>query len=754
MRNCHWHLAYGAVLTSFYISPVLAQTVDDQKVEVVLVTAQKRQQRLQDVPMSISVISDEVLAAERAVSVESLAGFIPSFHAAGVTAHQPQFTIRGIGTNDRQAGSDPSVAVFVDEQYIGRPSASTFSLLDVNRVEVLRGPQGTLFGRNVSGGAISVVTNKPDPSAFAGWANVGGGNISLREIQGYVNVPLNKTSAFRLAATDRSRNGYYNNIFLNQRAGDTRSQAARGQFSFEPAPRFKGLVAIEASEDNVNGLGTKLIRGQDVSDAAYATAVGSFNLANNPYIFPSSRDFDVANNVLGNSNSKGLAVRGNLEWTGDTVSATFLVGARKSSLSELADTVGIPLIGSGATTRGYSSAQSTSDDYKANNAELRLQSLSKDSSVQWLVGTNFLHEVVTRDLLITRQPNNAFSAPEFLQSVKPNSSAIFGDLSWRFAPGFALTVGDRYTVDRKEFDVAVTNTLTAAQQAAIRANLGVAPTLNPAVAPFTAATAQKFQKSTPRVSLQYEPVRQVSLYAIWSTGYKTGGFNGTPANVAAAITGFRPETVENREIGMKSRLMDGRMVLNLSAFDMSFRDFQISDRFFLVPGDASTLVNQVTNAAQAKIHGIEGDMRLKPIKGLTLAGSFGLLNTKITEVNAGSTLLVGSPLPRAPHTSFNLSAEYSRPGSDGGVMNYRIGYHRHGETYLAANSGAAGKQGAYGLVAASIAFEVRDWTVSLWGKNLSDTHYLTVANLFPNGAAGPVQYGEPRTFGVSVAKQF
>ena len=720
--------------------------------EVVVVTAQRRKQRQEEVPMSLSVVSGDDLGTERALDVESLERFVPNFQAAGLTAQQPQLTIRGIGTIDRQAGSDQSVVVFVDEQYIGRSSATTFSLLDVDRVEVLRGPQGTLFGRNASGGAISIVNNRPT-NAFGGTASASLGNLGLKEGRGVLNVPINADTAARFAVLGVNRDGAYRNVFVDQRAGDRESWMGRGSLQ----TRFgsvTALVSVEAYHDKVDGLPIKLLRGEGVSDADYAAAVGTFNLASNPYTFPTSRPLDVANNVLGNSKAEGAAVRGRLEWNGDTVSSTVLVGARCNRLNESYDAVGIPIVGSGAASRGFNSTQITRETYDNWSLEARLQSTRPNSALNWIVGANYLRDDVERDVVLERQSNNAYSRPRFAQTVVTDSYAAFGELSWRLARSVEATLGGRYTHDRKDFDVAASNTLTPTEAASIAATLGRPTTLAPAVAALNTTSSKDWTRFTPRAVLRFEPFAGASLYALWSRGYKGGGFFGTPANAAAAQRGFDPETVDNREIGFRSRLAGGKVLFNISAFDMIFSDLQIQDRFFLVPGDATTLVNQVTNAAAAKSRGVEADITVRLLPGLTLSGSVGWLDAKITEVNAGSNLIVGSPLPKSPKNSMNLAAEYSVPLSVDKTLTTRIAWHRLGDNYLDINRRPAGLQPAYSLIDASVGLDVDRWSLSIWGKNLADKRYLTVANLFPNGAAGPVLYGTPRTFGMTATMRF
>ena len=732
--------------------PPAKKRVAEAAAEVVVVTAQRRKQRQEEVPMSLSVVSGDDLGAERALDVESLERFVPNFQAAGLTAQQPQLTIRGIGTIDRQAGSDQSVVVFVDEQYIGRSSATTFSLLDVDRVEVLRGPQGTLFGRNASGGAISIVNNRPT-KIFGGTVSASLGNLGLKEGRAVLNVPISSDTAARFAVIGVGRDGHYRNVFVDQRAGDRESWMGRGSVQTRLGSAT-ALVTVEAYHDKVDGLPIKILRGEGVSDADYAAAVGTFNLASNPYIFPTSRPLDVANNVLGNSKADGAAVRGRLEWTGDAVSSTVLIGARSNRLNETYDAVGIPVVGTGAASRGFNSTQITRETYDNWSLEARLQSARPDAAVNWIAGVNYLRDDVDRDVVLERQSNNAYSRPRFAQTVATASYAAFGEVSWRLARSVEATFGGRYTQDRKDFDVAASNTLTPAEAASIAARLGRATTLAPAVSAFNTAASKRWSRFTPRAVLRFEPFEGASVYALWSRGYKGGGFFGTPANAAAAQRGFDPETVDNREIGFRSRLAGGKVLFNVSAFDMNFSDLQIQDRFFLVPGDSTTLVNQVTNAAAAKSRGVEADITVRALPGLTFSGSAGWLDAKITEVNAGSNLIVGTPLPKSPKQSLNLAVEYAMALSLDRTLTMRAAWHHLGDNYLDINRRQAGLQPAYSLLDAAVGLDMDRWAFSIWGKNLTDKRFLTVANLFPNGAAGPVLYGAPRTFGMTAAVRF
>lgn len=759
LKHLGWFVGVSAAAFS---TPSLAQESAPQArpssqtvLEEIIVTAEKREQRLQDVPMSIAAFSADQITKTRMNDLSSVARRTPNFVAALPEPTQPRLSIRGIGTNDREAGSDSSVVLFLDEEYIGRPGASSMDLFDVERVEVLRGPQGTLFGRNVTGGAVSITTKKP-VQEFEGSAEVTVGNLALFEGRGMINAPLTDDSALRVAVSARTRHGAYHNVFLgNQRVQDTDQYGARVQYAFKISDDVRGLLGVDFSQDKIAGLPSRLVQGK-ATDAAFQANLVSLGARDNPYVVQSLSPYQVANNILGDANRKSAAGKARLEWNLGPATATLLTTYRTNHLIVNRDAGGVPIMGSGPASLGFSSMQNVNEDYTAFSSEARLASNSDaDAKLRWIAGAYYLDERVSRNVDARRQANNSYSAPYFLQDVNARSIAGFAEATWRPVEHLEFVVGGRYTHDTKDYRVAVVDQLTPAQRAQITAQLGRPPSLTPALQTYDVGDVTKSSEFTPKVSARYIFSPNANVYVLFSKGYKSGGFVGTAATPAAALTTFRPEHVKNLEAGFKGRFLSNRAAVNLSVFSMRYTDLQLASLVQTIPGVPTSVLTQVTNAAGAKIDGAEADFSLAATEGLTLYASGSLLDAKVDEVIPGSTLLVGKPLPDAPKRQLNLGAEYAFAIADGRAS-ARLDYLMSSHSYTDVNAPASGYVEPHELLEARLSYtpDGGRWNVAVWGKNLTGTTYLLAARLVANGNAGFGQFNEPRTYGVTLGAKF
>ena len=327
---------------------------------------------------------------------------------------------------------------------------------------------------------------------------------------------------------------------------------------------------------------------------------------------------------------------------------------------------------------------------------------------------------------------------------------------------FNLTVGGRYTKDKKDWDLDVTNTLSEEEQARLTEFFGRAPTIAPARELYSISTDESWTDFSPKIALDFKASEDVMLYASWAEGYKSGGFPGTPSTAVAALIPFKPETVTSIELGIKSQWYDRRVQLNLNLFSMDFNDMQQRDTIMLPDG---TAIGTVSNVGNAKVEGVEGDFIFLPVENLILSGSFSIIDATVTETNISNnftTILADKDLPRSPDNTFNLAVDYTF--SD--AWNFRVDYRHVGDHYFDLNENIAGFQPAYNLLAARLGFEAPGgWTIALWGKNLTDEEYMSTAQSFrtprslaptglQNGFATVAFMGQPRTYGVTVTKQF
>ena len=748
---------------------------EERSLNKVIVTATKRAENIQDVPIAITAFDASTIASERVDDLQEIASRTPSFLIGQNGPTAPELTIRGIGSTDREAGSERSVVVFIDEVYIGRAGASTFDLYDLERIEVLRGPQGSIFGRNVVGGSVNLVTANPDfdfDSNFSATL----GSLSLIELQGMVTGSLSDQVAGRVAFSAKKRNGFYKNRQFDMKTTDnTETFSARGKLLYRPDEDFRALFTLDLSTDTVDGISSAITQGA-TSDTDYR---GQFTTRfGGAAKMPHTDLYVTDNNELGELDRTIFGLSGRADWNQPYGDITLLGSFRSASFNIVRDLVGIPIAAPTATfvsvdskTRGFSSGdgfESTAindEDYTSLSAELRMASPSSDESpYTWLVGGYFLSEktdraqIRERNLAQVSTNRSDISRPLFDQSVELNSFAIFANGTYKFAENRAgLTVGARYSSDEKSFDLEVKDTITTAKRTEISSAITTATrtariSLNPSREAFKSSSSKTFSKFTPEITLDYKINDDVLVYGKVSTGYKSGGFAGLAPTKVISEKPFSEETVLNKEIGIKSDLLDYRLMLNANLFQMDFDELQLRDRVLFIPGDETSAVVLIANAASAKISGLEVDFLAKPNDNLDIFGGLSLLKSEISEVGVRSTIKVGTELPKAPKTSLSLSFDYKIPSKGQSDFSFGAGLQHVGEFYFDINEDTGGTEPAYTLFDIRMTYGPKDgeWLLSLWGKNLTDEYYRTqVQSAFGDDVGIISRLGEPLTWGLS-----
>jgi iron complex outermembrane receptor protein len=748
------HLLGGSsiFLATLSVAQQSTPAAGDQ-LETILVTAQKRSESLQDVPLSVTAFGENQIESQRLFNINEIARQTPSFIISGITPSQPVLTIRGVGSTDPEAGSDRSVVPFVDEIYVGRTSAATFDIFDLERVEVLRGPQGTLFGRNVSGGAINITTAKPQDEYDAKLeATVG--NYDRTELRGMVNTPLSDNWAARFTLTSTHRNGFYDNVNLGKDGIEAPTNLdGRAQLTWNDHDGQLLLLSASEWDDKVDGIAAKVYCNQ-ISQTACAKGLKSFwNAAAGPQYQPIPGDFNVQNGVVGFSNTQGSLLNARYERDLGFGTLTEIPAWLHNHLNEVRDEGGIPVIQAGPYSAGFFADQNQHEVYDSYTNELRISSPSTDSSVTWVTGVYLLKEHIDRIYDLPRQVNNSLSHINFVEDERNTSKAAFGQADWRFLRTFDLTLGIRYTSDYKKLDNAVVNKLTPADIATITAQYGRAPGLAPATATYAGEDRKGFTAWTPKVALSWKPTDEENVYASWTRGFKDGGFTGTAPNLEAFHVGFLPETVDSYEVGVKSLLLQRSVRLNFSAFYYDYNNLQLSDRHLLAPNDITTAVAIVINAGRATSEGLELEGEWLVTPDLKLGFESDVLDTRINAVAAGSTLFVGKQLPRSPGGELGLNASYMLDAAKTGLpVNLELAgdYKWTAHYYFLPNENLATKQPAFHVLNAHLAvsWPQSNWSLNLWGKNITNTHYFSGIN--NSGVVDFVNFGDPATFGATL----
>ncbi len=737
--------------TNFTAGSVSAQD-NDLAIDEIIVTAQKRAENLQQVPIAITAIDGLTIEKARIQTLDDIANRTPGFFIGGAGPVSPELTIRGIGSTDRSSGSDRSVVVFLDEVYIGRAGGSTFDLFDLERIEVLRGPQGTLFGRNVVGGLIHVVSKKPSADPYAKiQATVG--NYDLIETKAVFNAPLSDTVFSKVSFSSRDRDGVNTNIFLNKKIDNINSRNVRGQLKIVPDDSLQVLLSGNYALDDIQGLGFRPLNNAGVFGVVGFIPSDNFRDFQSPvegfldreiYSFTARVDKEMS---IGNFTS--ISSYRVVDFFQDR---DFGVASDPNFSSE-------PVINPAAF--GFMSRILIDERSETFTQEMRLASHPDSGKLNWLVGAYYLNEKTDRDQERKRNLtliNGAVTSshPFFEQKNSTSSFAVFGEASFEISDKLEITVGGRQTWDKKTMDLTVTDLDPL--------NL-FTNSLNPATAVFPSqVTSEKFNSFTPKATITFTPTDNTMAYATVSKGFKSGGFNGLAGEPVASATPFLPETAWNYEIGIKTQLFDNRLQLNLAGFWLDFKDLQLRRRLLLIPGNQASNTIIIANASQARIKGVELETIFKPFPGFTITGNLAYTDAILTDATLKSSLptldvdgLVtaeGQKLPRAPEITYFVAGEYEAPIGNGGAVVLRAEtrytddvFHDLGEP------DPGGHQDSYNLVNGSITYipgEDSAWEFKVWGKNILNKEYFVWEQPASGARTAITRIGDPATVGFTI----
>lgn len=744
-----------ASVTALSVMPSLAQAQDmpaesADAGEDLIVTAQRRAERIQDIPAAVSAFGGEQIERSGIVSLESLAPRVPSFYFGSFGAARPQLYIRGVGTRSFDPGSESSIGVFADDVYLGRSSGSFGSLKDVERIEVLRGPQGTLYGRNTIGGAINVISRAPTDT-FEGRVEAGISNFDGREIFGAVGGPLSgDTLMFRVAAWHSERDGYVTNLTTGNRFQGIDNTGGRLRLTAQPTDALKIDLTAEFLDDgNRAGFG-------GINQGVFGNSASVFfrQPGSGTLVAPVSlRAAALSSDPTLDRQTRSYI--GRIEYDAGSVSITSITSYRTLDITD-----GRDLEGSSLDVLQQSSAEN-SDQF---TQEVRLASepgsaLTFGGAIDWIIGGFYYHDKSSRTDAFRIGINSAVRAAAgtpatdvALSDYSIESYAIFGQATWHLTDQLGLTLGGRYTHDDK-----------SALQAGTTTDAG--PVI---AAPFSTFNQATYSSFDPRVTLEFQPSRDVNLYASWSTGFKSGGFQYTPFSKEQADVLFRPESITAYEVGFKTQWLDRALTINGAAYYYDYTDLQIS-RIIDVPtgvGNATTPVVLISNAASSIVKGVDLEVVAHPSDALSVSLTYGYLDAKYDNyVFNAATDFSGTRLVRAPRHSINVGAEWDVPlGGDVGLTlraDYALMsdfYHEPGEGNVLYGPGIPlTVEDGYGLLDLRASLSYQRWQLTAYAQNATDTAYRRTVNALGSAPAGPRVVGfagTPRIYGLKLSYAF
>ncbi|MBO9711764.1 TonB-dependent receptor [Sphingomonas sp.] len=705
-------LSAASIAALAIATPAFAQDAaadQDSPIGEIVVTAQKYKQDAQDVPISISALDSDTLEKSGVASLDAVQKYAPGLQMATVGSGFVSYTyLRGSGTNQIDSGSDPSVAFFVDEVYVTGTAGAQFNLFDVDRVEVLKGPQGTLFGRNAAAGAISITTRRPT-ATFSADASVDVGNYDLRVARGAISGPLTADDAlrFRVSGVIQDRSAFTENL-AGDDPGTVKSAGGRAQLEYVKGDLSWLLTGnyYRARNGMTNQFLATTVKAAFLSPAAIAALPAGEDFYTHYYNVDGFEDQDAA----------GLTSRIELKTPIGTLTSVSAYRFNKFNRAQDQD---------GTIAQAYELDSFERD--RSISQELRLSDQS--ASFNWVAGAYYYHDKTDRQDTVITGPDYAPVASRNLTSIDRShltveSIAFFGQASYFFTPQLSLTAGGRWTQDKKSDDRFVQRFTT------------------PAYSVSPEATWRSFD---PAATLSWQPSTRVMAYASYRQGFKSGGFQTLlPASATLAATPFAPETVRSYELGLKSEWFDRHLRANFALFRSDVTDQQI----LRVLGNST---NVIDNAGQTRTTGLDTIFNVALGK-LRIDAATTYQHARFRQYITGVTSYAGKAQLRSPDFAGSYSAEYPIAVDDDHALTLRAEYTYQSKSFFdAANTETAGLyQPGYGLLNGRISFgsERQGWDVSLWAKNITGEHYFR--NITVSGTTGLAVPGDPATYGISL----
>lgn len=770
--KCRLLATVGVGLLSSSPELAVAQGMDEAvqnatRLEEIVVTARRRAENLQDTPISISAVTAEGLERRGIDNVTEIGRFSPNVQfneATPISGNNSTAAIfiRGIGQNDFTLSSDPGVGLYLDGVYISRSVGNLLDVLDVERIEVLRGPQGTLFGRNTIGGAINVVTRKPG-EALGGSVELTTGRFNRAEGRLAINVPLAETLFSSVGVFYRYREGFVKGVGPNAPdLGDDNKLAGRLALRWVPSNSFDFTIAFDGSTAREESSPTVLIRADETAPApSYWNAVLSGNGAvcadpTNPARLSDPRCYNSQwelgpyrhggafttilpgfNDILGEpyrsaSDIDIYGISATAEWNvSDVITLKSITGFRKvvGFWPREADHSPANIV---QTVNTWEQTQFTQ--------ELQLQGQMLDDRLKFIAGAYFSDD--KGEHIDVVQLNDAYFYTG--NDISGNSYALFGQATFEITDALSVTAGIRWTEDEKTFDP---------DQYVVEAGwIGFLVSDGQLLVPRIAETITA-KAWTPMATLSYRWTPELMTYVSYSEGFKGGGFTQRIFPPQPTIPSFNPEEVETYEAGFKSDLFDGTVRLNGAVFENKYRELQIT-----VNDPTLGFAPVIRNAGRASITGAELELQARPVPELNIEAGIGYLDAKYKQVGIPgftSGVNINSKLQNTPKWTLSAGASYEI-AIGAGTLSPRIDWAYRSKVYNNAENTPELVQSGYHLLNASLAFvdESESLTVRAGVKNLTKEAYLVSGYIDSFGGLIEGNYGRPREWYLSVKRAF
>ena len=689
--------------------------------EDIVVTARRVEERLQNAPVAVTALSAAMLESRQVDNLTEVVRFTPNVQfstaASGTTSASSVF-VRGIGQIDFITTAEPGVGLYLDGVYLARVTGAALELADVERVEVLRGPQGTLYGRNTIGGAINVVTKSPSDT-LEGNMRISVGNQGRIEGRGSISGPLTEGVSARLSALVRTDDGYGRNLVSqpgnSQRLGSGDDFGARLQLRLAPTERLE----INLSADYMRRRGAPaphtMVAFQDSPATAAYNAIPGVVPIGPQFVNTDLNQIQLSTPMVDNLDVWGVGAIASYEFDSATIKSI-------TSYRQQNGQSGQDFDGSPAT---FLDQFVDSEQYQFSQ-ELQASGSGANGKLDWIMGLYYFFEKgrFDSDISLSNTPVLIFTAN------RTKSFAAYGQFSYEIATDLRLTAGARYTYEEKFVD-------------------GVNTFFGPFELVPPTDLSDSFRNFAPKIGLDYRATEDLLLYGSITRGFRSGGFNGRPFS-PADLTSFAAETVTSYEAGVKSEWLDRRLRLNVAAFYNDYDDIQLT----AVTNSGGASIVRTGNAASAAIYGIELEFEARPTEGLNLFASAGFMNNTLSE-KEGFTF-GATELPTAPRFTGNLGGEYRFDISSN--LDVLIGADvSHTSSFTPQFDPApTARIPAYSLVNGRVTLLEGDggWSIGLFVKNLFDVRYRTYAQFSGSQDATVAWFGPSRRFGLQAGLNF
>jgi iron complex outermembrane receptor protein len=765
--------ALGAIMSFGLMQTAMAQANTDAAqqqnaggayLEEVVVTAQRRAENLQDVPIAVNSFSATDIQRARIQSFDDLGLKIPGFSINSFSKSRLNPAMRGGSTSLPSAGAEQAVGLFIDDQYFGGVGDFEVDLFDVERIEVLRGPQGTLFGRNTTGGSINVVTKKPSDT-FEGEVEVSLGNYDALDIKGMVTGPLSDTLSVLLAVSSRDRDGTSFNTVTGNDIDNVNRTSFRGKLLWEPSDTLDVTLSVGFSRADETGTARDAIfldvpiDNQDLIDVGFVPD-------DDPRVVQQFSD----GRYMSDQWTANLRVSKDLD-TAEILSITTYRNFKSKEDENSLAGVPIPVfsIGEPRTVEAFSQEFRYVSDYSGplnfvggafafysdETRELNSTTLWEENTFGGAFQSitycpeqtvdDFNNGIVTPSCIVDYP--DLFTPNEFTVAERNRTTSLSVYMEGTFDLTDTLTAraGGRYTYDKKKFDAVSSG----------------APDFFWNPAPLDVQSSDSWNEFTYRVGLDWKPADDMMVYVSRATGFRSGVFDAAQSDQSLRGAAVAPETVVSHEVGFKSRLLNQRLQLNATLFHARYKDLQ----FFINTGPSSL----TTNAGRATVKGAEIELVAAVTDELTLSAIYSHQKGSSSGIPAEAEITEGTPPAGTVPNTYIVALDYEKDFANGQFFAHLDFMHkdRYG---LEFNDVPQFESKVKSMINASAGYSFSNgWGVSLWGKNLTNENVViygqdfwftfysgptAFANLDVITESQQPRYAAPRTFGVTLSKSF